>query len=86
MYLLTLSIGSSAIRNDGFVFLNAEKQTDGLSKEQLEERVRRLAGGFRRIIGSQDNDVVLAFTENSVRKCQLGSIQNISDRRSYGTR
>ncbi|KAI1047190.1 hypothetical protein LB505_011658 [Fusarium chuoi] len=64
--VLTYLFRSSAIRNDGFVFLNAEKQTDGLSKEQLEERVRRLAGGFRRIIGSQDNDVVLAFTENSL--------------------
>ncbi|EWG45966.1 hypothetical protein FVEG_15898 [Fusarium verticillioides 7600] len=64
--VLTYLFRSSAIRNDGFVFLDAENPTDGISKEQLEERVKRLAGGLRKTIGLQKNDVVLAFTENSI--------------------
>ncbi|KAF5540170.1 4-coumarate ligase [Fusarium mexicanum] len=64
--VLTYLFRSSAIRNNGFIFLDAENPTDGLSKEQLEERVKRLAGGLRRTIGLQENDVVLAFAENSI--------------------
>ncbi|KAG5811138.1 hypothetical protein H9Q74_013707 [Fusarium xylarioides] len=64
--VLTYLFKSSPIRNDGFVFLDAENLNDGLSKEQLEERVKRLAGGLRKTIGLQEDDVVLAFTENSI--------------------
>ncbi|KAF5591936.1 4-coumarate ligase [Fusarium pseudoanthophilum] len=64
--VLTYLFRSSVTRNDGFVFLDAENPIDGIYKEQLEERVKRLAGGLRKIIGLQENDVVLAFTENSI--------------------
>ncbi|KAG5743137.1 hypothetical protein H9Q70_014148 [Fusarium xylarioides] len=64
--VLTYLFRSSPIRNDVFVFLDAENPNDGLSKEQLEERVKRLAGGLRKTIGLQEDDVVLAFTENSI--------------------
>ncbi|KAF5712498.1 4-coumarate ligase [Fusarium mundagurra] len=64
--ILTHLFRPSAIRNNGFVFLDAENPTDGFSKEQLEERVKRLAGGLRKTIGLQENDVVLAFIENSI--------------------
>ncbi|KAF5572124.1 4-coumarate ligase [Fusarium pseudocircinatum] len=62
--VLTYVLGSPATTDDGFVFVDAEKQADGISKAQLEDLVRKLADGLRNTIGFQDNDVVLAFTEN----------------------
>lgn len=68
---LTSVTGTPATSEDDFVFLDAEKHTDGFSKAELEESVKRLAGGLREIIKLQDNNVVLAYTENSVSSDQL---------------
>ncbi|KAF5025560.1 hypothetical protein F66182_2368 [Fusarium sp. NRRL 66182] len=64
--VLTYVFGTPATRGDDFVFLDAEKQTSGFSKAKLEDLVKRIAGGLRRTLGMRDNDVVLAYAENSI--------------------
>lgn len=43
---LTSVTGTPATSEDDFVFLDAEKHTDGFSKTELEESVKRLALGL----------------------------------------
>lgn len=65
--LLIQTAGTSA--SDGKdlpIFVDAEKPAQSLSKPELETGVKRLAGGLRQTLGIQNDDVVLAYTENSV--------------------
>lgn len=64
--VLTQTAGTSASDGDLPIFVDAEKPAQNLRKPELETCVKRLAGGLRQTLGIQNDDVVLAYTENSV--------------------
>ncbi|KXH49581.1 hypothetical protein CNYM01_05895 [Colletotrichum nymphaeae SA-01] len=62
---LSYVFGTSASDGDLPIFVDAEKPAQSLRKPELETCVKRLAGGLRQTLGIQNDDVVLAYTENS---------------------
>ncbi|KAK1688888.1 hypothetical protein BDP55DRAFT_629428 [Colletotrichum godetiae] len=64
--LLIQTTETSASQGDLPIFADAEKPTRSLRKPELEACVKKLAGGLRQTLGLQNDDVVLAYTENSV--------------------
>ncbi|EXF79038.1 hypothetical protein CFIO01_05798 [Colletotrichum fioriniae PJ7] len=63
--VLSYVFGTSASDGDLPIFVDAEKPAQNLRKPELETCVKRLAGGLRQTLGIQNDDVVLAYTENS---------------------
>ncbi|KAK7454411.1 hypothetical protein Landi51_03531 [Colletotrichum acutatum] len=64
--VLSYVFGTSALDGDLPIFVDAEKPAQNLRKPELETFVKRLAGGLRQTLGIQNDDVVLAYTENSL--------------------
>ncbi|KXH44469.1 hypothetical protein CSIM01_08755 [Colletotrichum simmondsii] len=63
--VLSYVFGTTASDGDLPIFVDAEKPAQSLRKPELETCVKRLAGGLRQTLGIQNDDVVLAYTENS---------------------
>ncbi|KAK1543158.1 hypothetical protein CPAR01_03791 [Colletotrichum paranaense] len=63
--VLSYVFGTSPPDGDLPIFVDAEKPAQSLRKSEFETCVKKLAGGLRQTLGIQNDDVVLAYTENS---------------------
>ncbi|KAK0370746.1 hypothetical protein CLIM01_11904 [Colletotrichum limetticola] len=63
--VLSYVFGTSPPNGDLPIFVDAEKPAQSLRKSEFETCVKKLAGGLRQTLGIQNDDVVLAYTENS---------------------
>jgi 4-coumarate--CoA ligase len=64
--VLTYVFGTPTPGDGPFVYLDAETQTQGFRKSELETYVKKLAGGLRATKRIKNDDVILAYTQNSI--------------------
>ncbi|KAG5930329.1 hypothetical protein E4U42_002070 [Claviceps africana] len=64
--VLTYLFETPPARQDSFVYVDAERPTQGLRMPELKSSVQRLARGLRDKENVRDGHVVLAYTENSI--------------------
>ncbi|KAI7764290.1 hypothetical protein LZL87_012978 [Fusarium oxysporum] len=64
--VLTYVFGVSTPGDGSFVYLDAKTPAQGFRKHELETYVKRLAGGLHEMKKIKNDDVILAYTDNSV--------------------
>ncbi|KAL9565040.1 hypothetical protein ACKAV7_010829 [Fusarium commune] len=64
--VLTYVFGASTPGDGSFVYLDAKTPAQGFRKHELETYVKRLAGGLHEMKKIKNDDVILAYTDNSV--------------------